>query len=92
MFGEFRPKLGPDVVINNYWRIKLYLELTIKIYLGCHQLIPQVTLYNVETKTMLKNKLGEEKTENPVGKPPLKMNTESSLNHPDELTPNSEWR
>ena len=37
------------------------------------------------------NKLSEEKRENPVAtKPPLKMNTESSLDHPDELTPNSE--
>ena len=35
-------------------------------------------MYNAETKTMLKNKLSEEKRENPVGKPPLKMNTESS--------------
>ena len=25
-------------------------------------------------------------------KPPVKMNTESSLNHPDELSPNSEHR
>jgi len=25
-------------------------------------------------------------------KPPLKLNTESSLDHPDELTPNSERR
>ena len=41
---------------------------------------------------MLKNKLTEEKMENPVGKPPLKINTESSLNHPDKLTPNSERR
>ena len=38
------------------------------------------------------NKLSEEKRENPMGNPPLKMNTESSLDHPDELTPNSEWR
>ena len=39
------------------------------------------------------NKLSEEKRENPVGtKPPLKLKTESSLDHPDELTPNSEWR
>ena len=29
----------------------------------------------------------------PSGKPlPLELNTESSLNHPDELTPNSERR
>ena len=41
---------------------------------------------------MLKNKLSEEERENPVETPPLKMKTESSLNHPDELTPNSEWR
>ena len=38
------------------------------------------------------NKLSEEKRENPVGKPPLKLNTKSSLDRPDELTPNSEQR
>ena len=38
------------------------------------------------------NKLSEEKRENPVGKPPLKLNTESSLDHPDEITPNNEQR
>ena len=30
----------------------------------------KVTLYNVEIETMLKNKLSEEKRENPVGKTP----------------------
>ena len=50
-------------------------------------------MYNAKTERMLKNKLSEEKRENPVGKkPPLKMNTEISLDHPDELTPNSEQR
>ena len=39
-----------------------------------------------------KNKLSEEKRKNPVGKPPLKLNTESSLDHPDELNPNNERR
>ena len=40
---------------------------------------------------MLKNKLSEEKKENPVGtNPPLKLNTESSLDHLDELTP-QQW-
>ena len=38
------------------------------------------------------NKLSQEKRDNPVGNPPLKLNTESSLNHPDEITPNSERR
>ena len=38
------------------------------------------------------NKLSEEKRENPVEKPHLKLKTEISLNHPDELTPNSELR
>ena len=41
---------------------------------------------------MLKNKLSEENRENPVGKNPLKLNTEISMNHLDELTHNSEWR
>ena len=36
------------------------------------------------------NKLSEEKRENQWENPPLKLNTESSLDHPDELTPNSE--
>ena len=26
MFDGFRLKLGPDVVINNYWRIKFFLS------------------------------------------------------------------
>ena len=60
--------------------------------LGPWKLRPYVTLYNTKTETMLKNKLSEEKRENPVGKTPLKLNTESSLDHPDELTPNSERR
>ena len=33
------------------------------------------------------------KRENQVGtKPPLKINTKEVTDHPDELTPNSEWR
>ena len=42
--------------------------------LGPRQQRPQVTLYNTETQTMLKNKLSEEKRENR----PLKLNIESS--------------
>ena len=38
------------------------------------------------------NKLIKEMRENLMGKPPLKMKIKSNLNHPDELTPNSEWR
>ena len=42
---------------------------------------------------MLKNKSKWGKRENPVGtKPPLKINIEEVTNHPDELTPNNEWR
>ena len=38
--------------------------------LGPQKLRPYITLYNAGIETMLKNKISEEKRENPVGKPP----------------------